>query len=59
MKRLADLLMVLLFAVMLSACGRQSEESYVGESESSKSTEQTETSETVTEEPSVLSLIHI
>lgn len=53
MKRLADLLMVLLFAVMLSACGRQSEESYVGESESSKSTEPTETSETVTEEPSV------
>lgn len=53
MKRLADLLMVLLFAVMLSACGRQSEESYAGQSESPKSTEQIETSETVTEGPSV------
>mgnify|MGYP001063002789 FL=1 len=44
MKRLADLLIVLLFAAMLSACGKQSEESNAG---------QTETFETATEEPSV------
>ena len=44
MKRLADLLIVLLFAAMLSACGKQSEES---------NARQTETLETATEEPSV------
>ena len=44
MKRLADLLIGLLFAAMLSACGKQSEESNAG---------QTETFETATEEPSV------
>ena len=44
MKRLADLFMALLFAAMLSACGKQSEESNAG---------QTETFETATEEPSV------
>ncbi len=41
----------LLFAVVLSACGKQSEESYAGQTESPKSREQTETSGTVTEEP--------
>lgn len=51
MKRLTDWLMVLLFAVVLSACGKQSEESYAGQTESPKSREQTETSGTVTEEP--------
>lgn len=53
MKRLADLLIVLLFAAMLSACGKQSEESNARQTESPKSTEQTETLETATEEPSV------
>ena len=53
MKRLADLLIVLLFAAMLSACGKQSEESNARQTESPKSIEQTETLETATEEPSV------
>ncbi len=44
MKRLTDMLAVLLLAVMLSACGKEPEENHAGQTEKLELTEQTETS---------------
>ncbi|MCI8418105.1 MAG: aldo/keto reductase, partial [Lachnospiraceae bacterium] len=53
MKRLADVLAVLLLVIVLSACGRQAEEAHGGQTESLKPTEQAEVSQPEAEESAV------